>query len=134
MKTLFFLIILLLPSIAFSQGNLQFNQVKLVSTQETVPAGKVWKVESASYSGGSVLLVGCNSYNSCSGGTNTYSPVLYSSMSYKINSVAYFTDIVAANGSISSSSTFPIWLSAGNKLEASSNMGFLSVLEFNIIP
>lgn len=32
---------------AFAQGTLQFNQVKLVTAQETVPAGKVWKVESA---------------------------------------------------------------------------------------
>jgi hypothetical protein len=31
-----------------AQNNLQFNQVKLVgSTAETVPAGKVWKIESA---------------------------------------------------------------------------------------
>ena len=30
---------------AYAQGNLQFNQVKLVSTVETVPAGKVWKLE-----------------------------------------------------------------------------------------
>jgi len=31
---------------AFGQGSLQFNQVKLVTSQETVPAGKVWKVVS----------------------------------------------------------------------------------------
>ena len=30
-----------------AQGNLQFNQVKLVTALETVPVGKVWKVESA---------------------------------------------------------------------------------------
>jgi hypothetical protein len=27
-----------------AQGNLQFNQVKLVTVQETIPVGKVWKV------------------------------------------------------------------------------------------
>jgi hypothetical protein len=31
---------------ATAQGSLQFNQVKLVTSQETVPAGKVWKVVS----------------------------------------------------------------------------------------
>jgi len=32
---------------SYAQGNLQFNQVKIVSNvQETVPAGKVWKVTS----------------------------------------------------------------------------------------
>lgn len=30
-----------------AQGNLQFNQVKMISTSETVPVGKVWKIESA---------------------------------------------------------------------------------------
>ena len=48
MKTLFFLILLLLSSIAYSQGNLQFNQVKLIGdSPQTVPTGKVWKIESA---------------------------------------------------------------------------------------
>ena len=61
MKTFFFLIILLLSSIAFSQGNLQFNRVvndagyivvtnssctDVFGTTYTVPAGKVWKIES----------------------------------------------------------------------------------------
>ena len=41
----FLLFALFLSKFGFSQGNLQFNQVKLVSTIETVPAGKVWKVE-----------------------------------------------------------------------------------------
>jgi hypothetical protein len=37
-----------LGSKLFAQNNLQFNQVKLVgSTSETVPTGKVWKIESA---------------------------------------------------------------------------------------
>jgi hypothetical protein len=38
----------LFVGVSFGQGNLQFNQVKLVgTTSETVPAGKVWKIESA---------------------------------------------------------------------------------------
>ena len=49
MKTFFFFIVILtLSSISFSQGNLQFNQVKLVGdSPQTVPTGKVWKIESA---------------------------------------------------------------------------------------
>jgi hypothetical protein len=44
----FFFVLLCLPLITKGQGNLQFNQVKMVgSTAETVPAGKVWKIESA---------------------------------------------------------------------------------------
>jgi hypothetical protein len=37
-----------LSKYSYAQGNLQFNQVKLIgSTPETVPTGKVWKIESA---------------------------------------------------------------------------------------
>jgi hypothetical protein len=39
---------ILFAGVSFGQGNLQFNKVKLVgSTSETVPTGKVWKIESA---------------------------------------------------------------------------------------
>ncbi|NBN99205.1 MAG: hypothetical protein EBV19_08240, partial [Flavobacteriia bacterium] len=41
-----------------AQGNLQFNQVKLVTNQETVPVGKVWKVESVIYN----IPSGSNTY------------------------------------------------------------------------
>ena len=52
MKTLLFFISMFFASMSFSQGNLQFNQVKLVSAEETVPAGKVWKVENVIVSQG----------------------------------------------------------------------------------
>lgn len=39
--------ILLVSGVLSAQSNLQFNQVKLVSAEETVPDGKVWKLESA---------------------------------------------------------------------------------------
>jgi len=45
-----FVVYSLLTYVCFAaQGNLQFNQVKLVSALETVPAGKVWKIESVIY-------------------------------------------------------------------------------------
>ena len=48
----FFLIIILssLTLMGKAQGNLQFNQAKLVNTIDTVPSGKVWKIESFIYS------------------------------------------------------------------------------------
>lgn len=39
--------IAMISGVGFSQGSLQFNQVKLVTAAESVPEGKVWKVESA---------------------------------------------------------------------------------------
>jgi hypothetical protein len=46
MKKLYLILFVLLNQLAYAQGNLQFNQVKLVTALETVPAGKVWKIES----------------------------------------------------------------------------------------
>ena len=51
MKTFLFLGVIFLLGSFYAQGNLQFNQVVTVSTTTmTVPAGKVWKVESYSES------------------------------------------------------------------------------------
>ena len=49
MRSFSIVIVLLVLGFKLSaQNNLQFSQVKLVgSTAETVPAGKVWKIESA---------------------------------------------------------------------------------------
>lgn len=67
MKTLFLLLTLIVTNLFFSQGNLQFNQVILwklnsqsVSSNNyyysvqgtlTVPQGKVWRIDAASYYG-----------------------------------------------------------------------------------
>jgi len=62
MKLFITSLFLVLCSLVYSQGNLQFNQVKRFSNQSvniasgtwisvgsiTVPAGKVWKIESSS--------------------------------------------------------------------------------------
>ena len=54
MKRFLFIVFLGLNLLGYSQGNLQFNQALLLnatannSTQWTVPAGKVWKLESVS--------------------------------------------------------------------------------------
>ena len=48
-KCLLFLVVISFGQYLKAQGNLQFNQVKLVTTLETVPAGKAWKVESVIY-------------------------------------------------------------------------------------
>lgn len=52
MKTTFTILLALLAVTSFSQKQLEFNQVKLVSSEETVPTDKVWKVVSALSSNG----------------------------------------------------------------------------------
>ncbi|MDP4683385.1 MAG: hypothetical protein NWS40_01715 [Crocinitomicaceae bacterium] len=51
MKILLFSLFFHLSALLFSQGNLQFNQVKLIGDAPlTVPTEKVWKIESATLS------------------------------------------------------------------------------------
>lgn len=129
--------------VSFSQGNLQFNQVKLVSTQETVPTGKVWKVESAAYGGGTTFVVGLSTSQTY-GYNNNYaltlqSPIIWAIMQYNVNSYPnYIISLGAPGNTVPTSSSsylnFPFWLPAGTTLAASTNMRYLSVIEFNIIP
>jgi hypothetical protein len=134
MKKLYFIVFILLNQFAFAQGNLQFNQVKLVTAQETVPVGKVWKVESVIYNiaeGSTTYQTGnygnCTSsdYNSAAivvAGTPTKvgqgtSPLGYSSGSY-----------------VHSYTILPIWLPAGTTLSGGICLNKISVIEFNITP
>jgi hypothetical protein len=144
MKKVFLFSLLSLCSLLFvpcstAQGNLQFNQVKLVSTVETVPTGKVWKVESATYAGGSIFCVG----GGPTGGTvyctlssnalQNYSVI--GIMSYSINGQPnYISDIVYSNSISAQLSPFPFWLPASSTLAVGTSMRYLSVIEFNIIP
>lgn len=111
---------------AKAQGNLQFNQVKLVTTIETVPVGKVWKVESASYNGGSAINIG-QIQTANSAGTYTVSSFIV----FKINGQNNYLPVVGLSG-VSALNSFPIWIPSGTTLEASTNTNFLSVIEFNI--
>ena len=133
MKTFFFFIALTFTSLAFSQGNLQFNQVLTFTgsfndygcnTSEilgVIPSGKVWKIE---YIGGK---------RSSSG----YEDGLI------VNGAAI---IINVN---STSRTFPIWIKAGDQIAFyscgqnatgtnSSSKTYtsylISIIEFNIIP
>ena len=69
MKKLYFILFILLNQLAFAQGNLQFNQVKLVTALETVPAGKVWKIESVIYN----IAEGSTTYQTGNSGNCTSS-------------------------------------------------------------
>ena len=117
----------------WSQGNLQFNQVvthtgsgsgsySYVSPTWTVPAGKVWKVESASPNLGNAALTRAINVNS---------------------GVDWGSYRLTSSGQDLSVSPFPIWLMAGDQvqLEASGNCCYatsfsyaISVVEFNIVP
>lgn len=139
MKKLLSIGILLLISLSVNaQGNLQFNQVKLVTATETVPAGKVWKVEAASFAGGTPFCIGAGP-NSLCGQVNLAYTGFQASMSYNINgqnayiAQAYNGNSVAQSG-IQVNNPFPLWLPQGTTLAAGANMRHLSVIEFNVVP
>lgn len=130
---------------------LQFSQVKLVTTIETVPANKVWKIESA-LSGEHRLPTSGTSFptlsrfikingtdvcvqeyhtaglglgfNGCCGGG-----FWMNSTGQSPNSTQ--THLVAVQGQ---PSKLPIWLPAGSTLETSTRTLSISIIEFNIVP
>ena len=104
-----------------AQGNLQFNQVLLLSatsnnaSQWSVPLGKVWKIESI-------------------GG---YSPCVYV---YLNNQIAFEHSgpVVSSGGYYRHSASSPIWLPEGTVLGhaacSSTSYRWFSIIEFNIVP
>jgi hypothetical protein len=121
--------VLFVCQLTFGQGNLQFSQVLTISnTDQTVPAGKVWKIES---------------YQQQQIGISTNGPTLACTdlsrpRPYYIDGV-YFYDLKgtgwgSANVLYIAQNSFPIWLKAGQTCRTNCPGDFLSVLEFNIIP
>jgi len=117
----------------WSQGNLQFNQVVTYtgsgsgsfsynSPTWTVPAGKVWKVESASPNLGNAAVTRAVNVNS---------------------GVDWGSYRLTSSGQDLSVSPFPIWLKAGDQVQlhasgnccSTTNFSYaISVVEFNIVP
>ena len=113
MKILILSFFLVLCSLLYSQGNLQFNQVltyngsTTASPIWTVPAGKVWKVEN-------IMILG-------QGGVSVF----------KVNGTQIFNSFYGAW------QNNPFWLKGNDNFQFNfqySNEFFISIIEFNIIP
>lgn len=130
-RTLCIITLLLAFTFVKAQGNLQFSQVKLVSTTQTVPAGKVWKVESAHISQTTCLFTFAGTCVSNSTTTFVHAGI------YIVNGTSCYLGMDTGGDQLRysvSSDPFPLWLPATTTLAAGTNIGFLSVIEFNIIP
>jgi hypothetical protein len=133
MKTLLFKLIFICFGALKAQGNLQFNQVKLVTTLETVAAGKVWKVESVIYN----IAPTATGYQSGAGSCNSTS---YESTAIEVAGVptkvgqgtqpASYSNLVYTH----SYTILPLWLPAGTSLSGGTCLNKVSVIEFNVIP
>ncbi|MFN5181462.1 MAG: hypothetical protein ACK5D5_00390 [Bacteroidota bacterium] len=127
-KILIFSIIFIAIKIS-AQGNLQFNQVVIVyDIPQTVPSGKVWKVES--YLQQQVNISTNFPTTGCSD--------LSRPRPYFIDNYSYHNIEGIGNGNSNNSSTaknnFPIWLKSGQVVKTSCAGDFLSIIEFNIVP
>jgi hypothetical protein len=141
MKHLLIAFALLLFFTGIAQGNLQFNQVKIISNTDppqTVPVGKVWKIESV-FTAGDQDVYGVQT----SGTTLSLFPAcgvpsfyyLYSGRYLAINSIPISFGIHSAGETMTS---LPIWVPAGSTICTCTNNALCargySAIEFNIIP
>lgn len=100
-----------------AQSNLQFNQVKLVTTVDTVPAKKVWKVESILYSN-----------------SNTNSYILLNGTSLLVRYINVVSPWGAGSAGLVWEMKYPFWLPAGSALAKSTNVESISIIEYDIVP
>jgi hypothetical protein len=120
--------------VAFAQGNLQFNQVKLVTAQETVPIGKVWKVESVIYNIPEDLSGAQTSASTtCSSSTFRSTAIEVDGVPTKVGlgtNTASYSNLTYTH----TYTMLPLWLPAGATLSGGSCLNKVSVLEFSVVP
>ena len=146
MKKLFTLAVLILCSLLYvpcsnAQGNLQFNQVLVLTSgaNYTVPADKVLKIESILSDGTATLP-----YLSCTGACN-FSGVVCTvdGISFRLSASTSTSSCLNCPASVNSTGNFinlnnyvfPIWLSSGKIVTVSPSVGIrISAIEFNVVP
>jgi hypothetical protein len=106
---------------------LGYSQTVLVSNSiQTVPANKVWKVESFLPTTSKVTSTFPTAFN-----------LVVNGSAYPVGHSA-FGNVSGNNAEAWSSSmvntSFPFWLPAGSTLAAGTGIGLISVIEFSVIP
>ncbi len=128
MKTLLVWLAFALGGLTWGQ-TLQFSQVLLVSSNtQTVPAGKVWKVENILASS-SLVASGNQTINFSIAVDN--SQVFVAGANSQVN---VYNQGVQSMSSTSNQLVQPIWLPAGSTLAAGQNVFRVSVIEFTVLP
>lgn len=129
MRNLFFVLAFTVVGLFHAQGNLQFNQIVTVGTTSlTVPAGKVWKVES--YTESEVTFN--SNYSSGCVNSNYHRPLVINNNNYY-----FFGNMATASSGanyITTGNKLPIWLKPGDQIRTVCSSDFASVIEFNIVP
>jgi len=105
--------------------SLTYSKVILLTTLDTVPQGKVWKV--VSYLPDNAWI-----HSSSSNASVTNKEVGISINASYVAIGMYTGNYAGGNSAVSGTAEtpFPIWLPAGTTLEPSTNCGSLSIIEF----
>jgi hypothetical protein len=129
---LFFFLFLLGFPIGIQAQSLTYSQVKLVSSVETVPANKVWKINNV------LPTAGLTDVGTPQWGSTRHFTVLINGQTIFWISAAWIgnwngsqSGVAADSRSIGDS---PIWLPSGTTLAVGSNLYAISVTEFNVVP
>ena len=126
MKKIIF-ITLIFCGLAFNaqSQSLAYSKVILLTTLDTVPQGKVWKV--VSYLPDNAWI-----HSSSSNASVTNKEVGISINASYVAIGMYTGNYAGGNSAVSGTAEtpFPIWLPAGTTLEPSTNCGSLSIIEF----
>ena len=129
MRNVLFVFAFTVVGLFHAQGNLQFNQIVTVGTTSlTVPAGKVWKVES--YSESEVTFN--SNYSSGCVNSNYHRPLVINNNNYY-----FFGNMATASSGanyVTTGNKLPIWLKPGDQIRTVCSSDFASVIEFNIVP
>jgi hypothetical protein len=131
MKFLFASVISLLFFTGFGQYNLQLNQVVLVSnTIQTVPVGKVWKVESYMQAG--IAAPDMIEIGTACAYSDRHHPMIVNGQTY------YLINGSPGHGStgtfLAVGNLLPLWLPAGATIRTACAKDVLSIIEFNLVP
>jgi hypothetical protein len=133
MKFIFLVLFFWVSQSLFCQYNLDFSQVKLVSVQETVPANKVWKIESVIYNIPQTSSGVQTSNGSCTSGSYESTAILVDGTSTKVGNGT----VPAAYSNVTNTHSYtslPFWIPAGTKLSGGTCLNKISIIEFNIQP
>ena len=130
-KVLLSAVLLLLGNDTIAQFNLQLNQVLLVgSTTQTVPAGKVWKIESYMQAGVTINEM-VESTATCNFPGRHHAMIVNNQLYYLINGSPGH----GSSGTyMAVGNSLPMWIPAGTTLRSSCAADVISVLEFNLAP
>ena len=130
MRTSLFFLFILFYLASGAQGNLQFSQViRVNNTAQTVPVGKIWKVES--YMQAYTSISEFVEYPTCNFQDRQHPFLINGKPYYQINGSPGHgsSGIFMAVGNL-----FPLWLKSGEFIQTTCPDNFLSIIEFNVVP